>query len=67
MTARRMLVVLALALPGVPPGCDVAAQPAVSLLLERTIPLKGVSGRIDHMAVDLGRKRLTLSIYRRDR
>jgi DNA-binding beta-propeller fold protein YncE len=28
------------------------------LVLERTIPLAGVAGRIDHMAVDLGRKRL---------
>jgi len=28
------------------------------LVLERTIPLDGVGGRIDHMAVDLGRKRL---------
>ena len=28
------------------------------LVLERTIPLDGVEGRIDHMAVDLGRKRL---------
>jgi DNA-binding beta-propeller fold protein YncE len=28
------------------------------LILERTIPLDGVEGRIDHLAVDLGRKRL---------
>jgi DNA-binding beta-propeller fold protein YncE len=28
------------------------------LVLERTIPLDGVEGRIDHLAVDLGRKRL---------
>lgn len=28
------------------------------LVLERTIPLKGVTGRIDHLAVDLPRKRL---------
>ena len=33
-----------------------AAAPA--LQLERTIPLPKVAGRIDHMAVDLGRKRL---------
>ena len=31
------------------------AQP---LVLERTIPLKSVFGRIDHIAVDLARKRL---------
>jgi YVTN family beta-propeller protein len=35
-----------------------AAEPAAPLVLERTIALKGVSGRIDHLAVDLGRKRL---------
>ena len=35
-----------------------AAEPAPPLVLERTIALKGVSGRIDHLAVDLGRKRL---------
>jgi DNA-binding beta-propeller fold protein YncE len=35
----------------------VRAQKA-ALEIERTIPLKGVSGRIDHMAVDLRRKRL---------
>jgi hypothetical protein len=28
------------------------------LELERTIPLAGVSGRIDHMAIDLARKHL---------
>jgi DNA-binding beta-propeller fold protein YncE len=35
-----------------------AAEPAEPLVLERTIALKGVSGRIDHLAVDPGRKRL---------
>jgi DNA-binding beta-propeller fold protein YncE len=35
-----------------------AAEPDPSLVLERTIPLKGVSGRIDHLAVDLGRNHL---------
>ncbi len=39
-------------------GSSQAAEPAPPLVLERTIPLAGVSGRIDHMAVDLGRKRL---------
>jgi hypothetical protein len=34
------------------------AEPTTPLALERTIPLQGVSGRIDHMAVDLGRKHL---------
>jgi DNA-binding beta-propeller fold protein YncE len=39
-------------------GGRLAADTAPSLALERTIALKGVSGRIDHLAVDLGRKRL---------
>jgi len=34
------------------------AESVASLVLERTIPLKGVAGRIDHLAVDLGRSRL---------
>jgi hypothetical protein len=38
--------------------CHGSAQPAAPLEIERTIPLKGVSGRIDHMAIDLGGKRL---------
>jgi DNA-binding beta-propeller fold protein YncE len=35
-----------------------AAEPPVSLVLERTIAIKGVMGRIDHLAVDLARNRL---------
>lgn len=35
-----------------------AAEPPPPLVLERTIPLPGVTGRIDHMAADLERKRL---------
>ena len=36
-----------------------AAEPgAPPLVLERTMPLPGVSGRIDHMALDLRRGRL---------
>jgi hypothetical protein len=31
------------------------------LVLERSIPLAGVSGRIDHMAIDLARKRLLVA------
>jgi len=37
-------------------GRGLAAEPP--LVLETTIPLDGVGGRIDHMAVDLKRKRL---------
>jgi hypothetical protein len=35
-----------------------AGEPQAPLVLERTIPLAKVSGRIDHMAVDLRRRRL---------
>jgi hypothetical protein len=35
-----------------------AAEPPPPLVLENTVPLKGVTGRIDHLAVDLARKRL---------
>lgn len=51
------LVLLLCALPGI----GRAADPAAPLILERAIPLAGVSGRIDHMAVDLGRKRLLVA------
>jgi DNA-binding beta-propeller fold protein YncE len=35
-----------------------AAEPVLPLILEATIPLPNVAGRIDHLAVDLARKRL---------
>src|SRR5258707_1378741 len=35
-----------------------SAEPVLPLVLETTIPLPNVAGRIDHLAVDLGRKRL---------
>jgi DNA-binding beta-propeller fold protein YncE len=38
--------------------CAHVQATAPSLQLERTIPLPRVAGRIDHMAIDLGRKRL---------
>jgi len=47
-----------LLLVGSLPGRTQAAEPAPPLVLERTIPLTGVSGRIDHMEVDLRRGRL---------
>jgi hypothetical protein len=49
-----MLPVLVSTLPG--PGH--AADATAPLVLERTIPLAGVTGRIDHMAIDLARQRL---------
>ena len=38
-----------------------ASPPDTSLTLERTIPLNDVSGRIDHLAVDLARQRLIVA------
>jgi DNA-binding beta-propeller fold protein YncE len=38
-----------------------AAESGTPLVLERTIPLTGVAGRIDHMAIDLARKRLIVA------
>lgn len=38
-----------------------AADPSPPLVLERTIPLAGVAGSIDHMAVDLARKCLIVA------
>lgn len=35
-----------------------ASEPVLPLVLEATIPLPNVTGRIDHLAVDLARKRL---------
>jgi DNA-binding beta-propeller fold protein YncE len=50
---RRLFSILVWMLPGI--GQTAELPP---LVLEQTIPLAGVSGRIDHMAIDLGRKRL---------
>ena len=51
-TRRLLLTALLVAL------CANVRAAAPPLQLERTIPLPKVAGRIDHMAVDLGRKRL---------
>ena len=53
----RPILTLLTALLGMAAGNGRAAEPA-PLVLERTIALKGVTGRIDHLAVDLARKRL---------
>jgi DNA-binding beta-propeller fold protein YncE len=55
--ARMLLAGLAAALLFSPAQ---SAQPetVLPLVLETTIPLPNVAGRIDHLAVDLGRKRL---------
>ncbi len=60
--ARRAALYCLLALLWTPLGRTRAAEPGPPpLVLERTIPLTGVSGRIDHMAVDLRRKRLFIA------
>ena len=56
-SARSMMRLVLASLIGLSAQSAVRAQTA-ALEIEHTIPLKGVSGRIDHMAVDLGRKRL---------
>ena len=43
------------------PGGVKSAETGRPLVLERTINLDGVAGRIDHMAIDLGRKRLLVA------
>ena len=52
-----LLPILICALPAVGRAADATAP----LVLERTIPLAGVSGRIDHMAIDLARGRLLVA------
>ncbi len=55
---KRSIVVLLTTLLCTAAGRGHAAEPTVPLVVERTIALKGVSGRIDHLAVDLGRKHM---------
>jgi hypothetical protein len=57
-TKRRPILVLLTALLCMAAGGGRAAEPVAPLVLERTMALKGVTGRIDHLAVDLARKRL---------
>jgi hypothetical protein len=59
LVIRRGLraIIAAAALWSAAGPCDLAAKPT-TLVLERSIALQGVSGRIDHMAVDLRRHRL---------
>jgi len=56
-SARSIVCAVLASLVSLSASGTVRGQTA-TLEIERTIPLKGVSGRIDHMAVDLGRKRL---------
>jgi hypothetical protein len=54
-------IVAALALLGVTVAREANAAEPLPLVLEATIPLANVSGRIDHMAIDLGRRRLIVA------
>lgn len=53
-----LLLILVCALFSESRGSEPAPPSASPLALERSIPLIGVSGRIDHMAIDLARRRL---------
>ena len=57
-TTLALLIVCALVLP---PGRGWVARTEAPLVLEATIPLPDVAGRIDHMAVDAKRKRLIVA------
>jgi DNA-binding beta-propeller fold protein YncE len=59
MARFRIVAFLALAVGWATPPA--AAQPAPPLVLDASIPLDGVSGRIDHMTVDLRRNRLIVA------
>lgn len=52
---KRGLLLLATAILAI---SSAAAESQAPLVLERVVVLKNVSGRIDHMAIDLARKRL---------
>ena len=58
---KAALCFLIAALLGLRPGSSQGAESGAPLVLEQTIPLTGVAGRIDHMAVDLARKRLIVA------
>ncbi len=55
VSALALVAVLALAAPGL------AAGTPGTLVLERTIPLPDVTGRIDHLSLDPGRQRLLVA------
>lgn len=57
-TAMHLIHWLAIALVCMAPVAIFGEEPAPPLVLERTIALRGVTGRIDHMAFDPSRKRL---------
>jgi len=59
--ARTVAVPLLLVLSAMWSHKAIAADASQVLVLEREIPLDRVSGRIDHMAIDLGRQHLAVA------
>ena len=60
-TIRIVVPLLAVFASAFAPSRVQSAETGEPLVLERTIRLNGVAGRIDHMAIDLGRKRLLVA------
>ena len=58
VSLKILLALLALALTAACGAQPTPSDHAAPLVLERTIPLKGVRGRIDHLAFDLQHQRL---------
>src|SRR5919199_1191672 len=61
MTSVRTTLLVLLAVPALLGAAPARAVEPAPLALEREIPLGEVRGRIDHMAVDLARKRLLVA------
>lgn len=59
--ACRVAIAFSLTIAALQSGTLVAADPEATLILETTIPLHDVGGRIDHMAFDHGRQRLLVA------
>lgn len=59
--ARTVAILLSLAMSAMCSSDAIAADTSQVLVLEREIPLDGVSGRIDHMAIDLERRHLAVA------
>jgi len=65
MTMSRVLPLLLLLIFAALPACGQGpSNPASApLFLDRTIPLKGVQGRIDHLALDINHRRLFVAAF----
>jgi DNA-binding beta-propeller fold protein YncE len=61
MHERMIVALLLLALWTALPNAAETADTSVALVLEKEIPLARVSGRIDHMAIDLDRQHLAVA------